>query len=255
MYGNPDPSARGRERWQAHLEILSRLGSVRTFIPPEPEVALLVSWEGLNSEGWEKAFTAFRLFESARVQTKFIDISAVEEGTCNLRSYKLVVVPSLPFCSTESLAKLVRYQEEGGTVVAGEEEIEVADLHGRSTDAGLVYAKLPDGDEKTQDTPDASGGPVWVEPALAAADAASLSPEQVQAVPARLKALCETLSVDSQEWVYGVSVDNVAEATGTLPGYDPAPTSPDVSIEHYLYEHSSDWILPEYEKRGEERFR
>jgi hypothetical protein len=255
MCGNPDPSAMGKERWQTNLDIFSKLRGVRVFNPPQAEVAIMVCCDSLDVEGWEKVFRTFHLFESARIRTKFIDISVIERNIQKLAPYKLVVVPTLTLCSSGGVECLKAYLESGGRLLSGDKTLGEADFEGRLMNPGFTYLEMMVNVDEVDTKPPF----VWHEPRLVTPTEENTSGgmcrEEFRSLTMKLRKLCSRLSIDPQEWVYDVSVDNVGSVSGKISGYDEARSAPELVLEHYFYEHSSDWILPDFEHRKEDSYR
>lgn len=243
MPGHPDPSARGRERWDDQLGTLARMGDCRTFIPPESEVGLLTSWRTFGTDEWLKAFQVFALLSGTRVRCRFQEAESLETGAQSLSRYRLLVVPTLPFCSDALFVRLGDYLGAGGVVLSGQRSLAACDEFGRPRRASLRLRRLSSFEHLA--------GQAWYEPALTKAGPSEASAE----LGAALHGLCAALRVPRGEWVYDLTVDNLAGSLGRLPRFDALAPSPTLTLEHYLYEHSSNWILPEYRRRPEESFR
>ena len=92
---------------------------------------------------------------------------------------------------------------------------------------------------------------VWFEPELVR-PYSHRNRNENQSLHSRIRRLMATLSIDTYEWLFDLTIHNIRTVTGEKNDHDILPVSPDITFEHYYYEHSSDWILPHYEHGKDE---
>ena len=244
MCGNPDPSTFGEERWDTHLEVLSALAGRPAFVPPKAEVALLVSADGFDRAGWLKAFDMFRRFYESSIHVRFVDI---EEPLESWSTARLVAIPTLPICSDIAIEAIRTCVRNGATVVTGDEELGELDFEGRSRQTDFRYQNLRGWrSHSSTDGNAASEKTLWVWK--------SHEPDR-SADRALLHGICRDCSVNPMSWIFDVDLGSYSRAVGVRPGIDRTKPDPDVTFEHYLYEHSSDWALPQYRGTEDEAIR
>ena len=246
MCGNPDDSARGPQRWNANLTAYSQLTSVRHFRPPSAEVSILLAHEMLDPLGWRQIFDCYRFCERAAVWVKFVSNAMLEDSPDHTLGCKLLLVPHLPFCSERLSPKLTEYLAHGGHILTGEPQLGTRNFYLQPNPSHLVTKPV------NTLSPDSSalrdiaqlGGVAWYDKHFFAADSGGLTDEMLNTRAHALNLICAELSVDPKQWVYRIGVDDISSLTGKLCHYDSAPEHPEVELQHYYYEHSSEWILP-----------
>jgi hypothetical protein len=235
MFSNPDPSARGMERWRDNLELLAGFSGLPVFSPPPAQVGILVCHQTLDRLGWKKVFSTYRACEAARVWVSFLDAQSFSENPGEFRQIKLLIVPSLPFSSSQ-LIKALREFSRSGCVLTGQEEIGMRDLQGFPRPEGLTVVRAAGKSV-------AGNGDVTLFPTLDRV--LEKGDEALVSLVTALQSVACDLQVETQSWVYDVTVESLRRSCPTLlADFDSAPIGPGVKLEHYLYEHSSNWILP-----------
>ena len=250
MCGNPDDSAKGRQRWDANMAICSQIASVRQFQPPEAQVAILLAHELLDQAGWKKVFDCYRLCEKSRLWVRLISNSMLEENPEIALSYKLLLVPYLPFCSQELAFILKNYIENGKHILTSESHLGQLDFYGNRNTSKLCTKSVDVSKKETDAIHEITKlkNVVWCDKKFFGKEREILDERELVAKADTLRSICDELSVDPKQWVYDITVDNIVALTGKLCRYDSAPENPAVKLEHYFYEHSSDWILPYIEE-------
>jgi len=208
MAGNPDASARGRQRWDAMLEVFRRISGARTFSPPQAAVGIVVPYDGLDLGGWRRVFDTFVALERAQIFAQMISGRAIERDIDALASYQAVIVPGCPFVSDKMIDRLVDFAQGDRKLIVMHPDALRFDTDGNERPAVA---------EMFRDH-------------VAIGDATQLE-EQLQ-------------NIQKHAWVYGVRSETVRSLTGeTRSPSGPAP-EPDINIAHYMYEHSSSAIMP-----------
>jgi hypothetical protein len=230
MAGNPDPSARGRERWNAMLDACRDVSTCRRFVPPEADVRVLVASHVLSQADWKHVMGACIELEEARIWSRMISAQMLEHsGDKALGECRLLVIPALPLASDALLASLDRYIRDGGTVAVPSLDLARHDLDGRPR------TKWPFSADRVVVMPAPACGRIFESRSVLAALAKAARAWRNAAKAAR---------VQDRSWVFNITCANLASVTGTA-NFDDAPSpQPDLNLRHYLYEHSSNWILP-----------
>ena len=141
--------------------------------------------------------------------------------------------------------------------MVGEDSIGALDFQGRKLNSGFAYLNVVEWTEKGgsharenagEEAGEEAGknGVLWRWKGLSA-DAGE--------DPELLRRVCHACSADPMEWVFRIDLDSYSAAVDILTGVDRPQPDPEITFEHYQYEHSSDWALPQYQDREEESFR
>jgi hypothetical protein len=221
MPGNPDPSAIGKERWQAVIDQLGLLAGRQHFVPPTPEVAIIVPNESalLFRQEWRRIYAVYSALSEAKIHTGFISDREIAGSGVPL-GVKLLLAPAMEFVSEALRKGFETFTARGGI---------------------LLVSDLPLADETGSGSVSISG----VRP---------LDPAKMEIFPlshkaelADLQQLSETLikevrqaGADTQSWVFDVSCANLPPSEiGLL-----RKAEPDLRFDPWLYEHGSAWIMP-----------
>ena len=139
-FANPDPSALGPERWEAVLDISRTLAHTRTFDPPPAETGILVAFDALNVDGWDRLFSLFVELTRAEVWSGFVSDREILDGTEDLSRFEVLYVPVLDYTRPAVVRALTAYVEGGGTLVAVDPTVLRYDMSGN--DITAVRAEL-----------------------------------------------------------------------------------------------------------------
>ena len=219
--GNPDPSTIPAVRWQATLDALGLLVRRRRFKTPPADVVILVPTESglLHRLEWRRIYAAFAACAEARVHAGFVSDAAVaRDGVPS--GVKLLVAPVLEFVGPELREKIEGFTASGGALLCGDERCWDAEGGEAAPLAGAHVVK-----SGTFDTFPLEG--------QASLDALKRSTEWVKGEVVKRE-------IDARSWVHDVVCENLPPGDG--PGLREGDAS--VEFEHWLYEHSSNWILP-----------
>jgi hypothetical protein len=229
MSGHPDPLARGPERWKTNLEIFSRLSTSARFNPPQAQVGIIFPSRGATAQHWLRVFDCFRNCVKSRVWVDLLDPS-VNDKKRILSNYKVLLVPDFPF----DYARL-----------------------GISPEAFVkrnIYVLLPiNSNDNT---------------ACTKVEYDSLIPERPQLLCSQnfydekdtggaqklLSEICRAARADTYSWVYDITLDSLISRPDNDNGNIFPEAENKIQLEHYYYEHSSDWILPVLSRQPEESF-
>ena len=219
--GNPDPSTFPKVRWETSLETLGKLAARRRFRVPSAEVAILIPNEAalLYRREWRRLYAAFSACAEARIHTRFLSDRAIGGGGVP-SDVRLVIAPMLEFVSPGLREALEGFTRSGGALL-------VSDL--RCWDAEGRTSPPLQGAEET------GPGPFEIFPLEHPA-----SLDALLRVAETLKKKLTQRRIDAHSWVFDVSSRSLPRAAGTaLRSGDPG-----IGFEHWMYEHSSDWIFP-----------
>lgn len=143
-FANPDPSTRGQERWETVLDISRTLAHTRTFDPPTSETGILVAFDNVNVDGWDRIFSAYVELTKAEVWSSFVSDREILDGTEDLRQWKVIYVPTLEFADRKLAQALTTYVEQGGVLVSMDPEIFRWDMDGEDlTEMRQVFGIEP----------------------------------------------------------------------------------------------------------------
>jgi len=227
MAGNTDPSARGRERWDAMLDLFGEIRRARCFQPPAARIGILVPYDQLELDGWRRVYNAFVALENQRILSRFVSGRAAAAGDEIVSSLDVICVPACPFACDRLVAALERFVHGGGTLILSCPEALMYDAAGnrRTEFAGREPGVI----QRESETSHGFGkGTIFCVSDI---------------VP-----VVNRLDVETYPWVYELRTSNVQELTGFA---DPPPTpapAPELKLKHYMYEHSSSAILPYLDK-------
>jgi hypothetical protein len=219
--GNPDPSALGKERWQAVIDQLGWLAARQRFEPPNAQVAVLVPNEAalLFREDWRRIYAAFSSLMEVKVHTGFVSDRAIR-ATGVPEEIRLLIAPALEFISPVLRNRLEEFTDRGGRLLVN--DLEVCDEAGNPVPPLRGARSLP-------------------------ADQLDVFPLQRKVQESNLQLLAQTLlaavretGADPQSWVFQVS-------SGNLPASQENQhriSQPELCFAPWLYEHGSPWIVP-----------
>ncbi|MDX1674374.1 MAG: beta-galactosidase trimerization domain-containing protein [Longimicrobiales bacterium] len=135
VFGHPDPSARGPERWQTALEMARTLGQAYVFVPPPSEFGIFVNIEDGNVEdGWHDVFSAYIELTEAGVWSTFISSTELRRRAESPDRYRVLVVPSLKYVDRSVVTQLEAFARDGGTLVVSDPEAFAFDLDAKPLD-------------------------------------------------------------------------------------------------------------------------
>lgn len=243
--GNTDPSACGRERWDAMLDCFRHIAPARCFVPPTGDVGILVPYDVLDTSGWRRVLGSFIELEAARIWSKLIPARAVERDRACLSALRVLAVPDLPFASDELADGLEWYVNQGGVLILGNRQFGRFDTHGneRRPPANLCEAQLG-GDGAVDLSIGAGRVLVRAEPGMGLAIESGDVAASLTKAAKDWQSTAESLQLDRRDWVYQVRAANLLELTGQAPPENRPAPEPQVEPKHYLYEHSSSQIVP-----------
>lgn len=229
MPGNPDRSACGRERWDAMLQACRDVSACRRFVPPESDVCVLVASDVLSQADWKRVMCACIELEEARIWYRMVSARAVERDVNALKKCRLLVIPALPFASDSLISSIERYLRAGGRVATPSRDLAMHDLDGAPRAGPFL--------DSTQ---------VIVMPTPACGRVLdSRNVAMALAKAARTwRAVAKRARVQDRSWVFDIACDTLMSATGKVETGGRPEGEPDLRLGHYLYEHSSNWILP-----------
>ena len=221
IISNPVAETLPQERWQANLGVLGELSVRQRFLPPEAQVGILVplhsAW--LNRQAWRRIYAAFSAAAEARVHTRFISDTQIENIGLP-KEIKLLLIPELEFISEELRGRLELFVRNGGAIRIVENPL--FDMQARPAPAlagvrfinqhlvELFHLGLP----------------------------ASL--QSLQRFAEEIRLWVSEDQADPMSWVFDVTCDNLPLANHAwLREVDPS-----IEFRAWLYEHGSDWIYP-----------
>lgn len=136
VFGHPDPSARGPERWETALEMARTLGRARVFTPPPSEFGIFVNIaDGAVEDGWQDVFSAYIELTEAGVWNTFVSSTELRREAESLDRYKVLVAPSLKYVDQAVVDQLETFVRGGGTLVVSDPEALAWDLDAHPLDA------------------------------------------------------------------------------------------------------------------------
>ena len=227
MPGNTDPSAQGRQRWDAMLGVFRDLQNVRCFQPPRGKIGILVPYDHLELAGWRRIFDTFVRLENEHILCRLVSGRAVSRGEESLSGLELLLVPACPFAADSLVESLERFVHRGGTLVCGCGE-------------GLRYNT--DGNLRTM------FGGAELDSLLGERPKSHKMGQGKAIFTDDIFANLQQCDVDRQEWIYSVGAENLKHLSGTVEGRSSPPPEPDINVKHYLYEHSSNAFMPHLKK-------
>lgn len=242
--GNPDPSTHGRERWDAMLDCFRDIAPARRFAPPDGEIGILVPYDVLDTEGWRRVLGTFTELETARTWSKLVSARSVERDRGCLDAIRLFAVPSLPFASDALCDAIEGFVNRGGVLVVGDRQLARFDMGGdeRRPPAGLG-AEL-DGVSAMDHSVGEGRVVVFEEPGLGLSIEATDVASSLAEAATRWERLLDGIRLDRKSWIYDVSARNLLKLTGNAPAEDPPPVEPNLEPQAYMFEHSSQVIIP-----------
>ena len=221
LVGNPDLSTCPKMRWTTSLETIGNTAKSKRFCPPAAQVAILVPRETalLYRPQWRRICAAFSACADVRLHTGFLlDHELMQTGVPS--TVRVILAPVLEFICPVLRAKLESFTAAGGMLLVADSCY--YDMDGNS--AAVIKGAIKVDDELFDvfplDNPSSS-------------DALGRLSE---IIAERVK----QQNIDSFSWVFDISCES-------LPPANKNPfrkVDPDVSFETWMYEHSSDWILP-----------
>ncbi|KJS20770.1 MAG: hypothetical protein VR72_13420 [Clostridiaceae bacterium BRH_c20a] len=116
-YGNPDESTLPKLRWETSLEIANELSRTPRFLPPNPEVGILVNMGSCLIGGWSKVFSAYIELVEAGVWSGFVSDDQILNGDKTFNDYKMLVIPAAEFVEEKLCEMLFNYISNGGLIV------------------------------------------------------------------------------------------------------------------------------------------
>lgn len=242
MRGNPEPTNYGRERWESMLENCRTIASRQRFVPPPAEVGILVPYDVLDRQGWQRVMRTFLELRGARIWSQMFSARLIERDPKSLARNKLLVVPILPFASTRLTKQLENYVYNGGTLVVPDAQIGIHDLdgHRRPVVFGLEEESRPDGER-----PIGAGRVIILpNPALGRWERENNSLDLLARASALWKKVAGRLPLKDFSWVMDVSAEDLPRVSEKDNSYMAPRAEPEMRLRHYLYEHSSDWLMP-----------
>jgi hypothetical protein len=225
MLGNPEPNTRPQERWETSLQLHSELATRQRFVPPEPQVAILVPWNSavLYREAWRRIYAAFSACTEARIYAGFIgDWQIARSGVP--AHVRLMIVPVLEFLSPVVRSALERFTQRGGILLAAEGDLydlegrPVLPLQGARTIPAELFNVFPLKSGSSANLLQDCAGLLWQE--------------------------VKQGQVDCHTWVGDLTLASLPPSTQV------SLREPDgeIQFDHWLYEHSSKWIYPYLKK-------
>ena len=223
--GNPDLSTSPDVRWKASLEMLAEVGASKRLALPPAEMAILAATHSalLHRVEWRRIYAAFSACAESRIHTCFVSDGRIEnEGVPS--GTKIVLAPVLEFVSPAMKEGLENFTASGGVLIVPDRPL--CDLNGK-------HAVTISGAERTD---------------REAFDVFPLDEEGSRETLARLADLIQRRvaqgDIDKLSWVFDISLDDLRPV-------DVSPlrkADPEIRFDTWMYEHSSDWILPYVEK-------
>lgn len=133
VFGHPDPSARGPERWETALEMARTLAQAHVFTPPGSEFGIFVNIaDGAVEDGWHDVFSAYIELTEAGVWSTFLSSTELRQNVETPDRYRVLVVPSLKYVDRAVVAQLEAWVRDGGTLVVSDPEALSHDLDAES---------------------------------------------------------------------------------------------------------------------------
>jgi hypothetical protein len=225
ILGNPEPNTRPQERWEKYLQLHSDLATHRRFIPPDPQVAILVPMNSalLYRREWRRIYSAFSACVEAGIYAGFQgDWRAARSGIP--AHVRLLIVPVLEFLSPALRAALEQFTQAGGRMLFA---------------AGDLY------DQEGNPVPPLRGAMIIPAELFDAFPLDAESSESLLQECARLlRKEVEQNQVKAHSWVYDLTLACLPVESKT----NLREPDTEIQFDHWLYEHSSKWIYPYLKK-------
>lgn len=133
IYGHPDPSARGKERWNTSLELAKTLAQAHVFTPPPSEFGIFVNIEDASvQDGWYNVFSAYVELTEAEVWNTFVSSTELRNRSESLDRYKVLVVPKITYAYRTVVEQIKSFARSGGTVVISDPQAFSYDMDGKA---------------------------------------------------------------------------------------------------------------------------
>lgn len=129
-FANPDTSTRGKERWNAVLDLSRTLSQTKVFDPPTSKTGILLSFDTVNIEGWKRVFSMYIELVKSGVWNSFVSDREVLNGSENLDQWDVIYVPAMDYTHPEVAEKLEAFVRDGGTLVSVDPDIFSYDMTG-----------------------------------------------------------------------------------------------------------------------------
>lgn len=134
-YENPDPSARGEERWHTALEMAKVTSQSHVFTPPSSKSGILVNIEDANvKQGWFDIFSAYIELTQADVWSTFISSTELRNDSESLSRYEVLFIPKIEYAYGEVTDKIRDFVREGGTIVVSDENAFLYNMEGDNSE-------------------------------------------------------------------------------------------------------------------------
>ncbi len=221
MVGNPDPSTLPQVRWGKSLKLISKAAASKRFIQPDAEVVILVPSHSalMHRREWRKIYAAFSACSEARIYSGFVSDCEIERTDVPQR-VRLIMAPSLEFVSPALMSGLEAFISRGGILITGDDNL--FDIDGKS-------AREISGAKKI----DAEFFDVFPLDSNA-------SGESHSRLSQFLANEIDNQGIDTFSWVFDVCCSNIPlQGVPQLRNPDP-----NIQFDTWMYEHSSNWILP-----------
>lgn len=243
MQGNPDSSALGPERWDAMLGVYGRIADCRRFVTPDADVAVLAAADVLSQSDWKRVMGSYIELEESRIWARLISGRMVERDGGMLDALRVLVIPALPYASDKLLRNIQRYVQNGGTVVLPDYGVGSRDTDGHHRPENLFGIGKTTG---KPDEPSAGAGRVVVlrSPACGRTLDEKNPSSAMKAAIRQWRAVARRARIQDRSCVFDITSRNLPTATGKLKMARGPRPEPQLNLRHYLYEHSSNWILP-----------